>query len=85
MASELMRRSQGPEGSGVTVDLERRVVRDASGFEASFMIDEFRRHCLLEGLDDIGLTLRYESQIAAYEHRRAMAAGFPREVRNGFS
>jgi 3-isopropylmalate/(R)-2-methylmalate dehydratase small subunit len=69
--SELMRRSQEIEGYNVTVDLERCVVQDASGFEVSFSIDEFRRHCLLEGLDDIGLTLRYESQIAAYENGRA--------------
>jgi len=34
---------------------------------ASFEIDEFTRHCLLEGLDDIGLTLQHESEIAAYE------------------
>jgi 3-isopropylmalate/(R)-2-methylmalate dehydratase small subunit len=68
--SELMRRSQGLEGYGLTVDLERCVVRDASSFEAPFLIDDFRRHCLLEGLDDIGLTLRYESQLAAYENRR---------------
>ena len=51
----------------LTVDLERRIVSDASGFSASFAIDDFKRHCLLEGLDDIGLTLLYEADIAAYE------------------
>ena len=44
-------------------------VHDDKGFSASFEIDEFRRRCLLEGLDDIGLTLRHEEQITAYEQR----------------
>jgi 3-isopropylmalate/(R)-2-methylmalate dehydratase small subunit len=68
---ELARRSQETEGYQVTVDLERCVVKDAKGFLASFVIEEFRRGCLLEGLDDIGLTLRYEPQIKAYEQARA--------------
>jgi len=38
---------------------------------AVFQIDEFTRHCLLEGLDDIGLTLQHESDIAAYEARHS--------------
>ncbi len=69
--AELVRRAQGVEDYRLTVDLERRAVHDALGFAASFEIDDFRRYCLLEGLDDIGLTLRYEPQIAAYEERRA--------------
>jgi 3-isopropylmalate/(R)-2-methylmalate dehydratase small subunit len=71
--AELLRRAQesGEPAYAVTVDLERRVVEDARGFSSSFEIDDFRRHCLLEGLDDIGLTLRNEPQIAAYEARRA--------------
>src|SRR2546428_2063396 len=43
----------------LTVDLERRTVTDSRGFSASFAIDDFQRHCLIEGLDDIGLTLLY--------------------------
>ena len=39
----------------------------AVGFSAAFAIDDFQRHCLMEGLDDIGLTLLHESDIAAYE------------------
>jgi 3-isopropylmalate/(R)-2-methylmalate dehydratase small subunit len=54
----------------ITIDLEQRKVHDGRGFSASFQIDEFTRHCLLEGLDDIGLTLQHESEIAAYEARR---------------
>ncbi len=58
----------------VTVDLERRVVSDDQGFSAPFMVDEFRRDCLLNGLDDIGLTLRHEPEIAAYEVRHRPVA-----------
>lgn len=56
-------------GTTVTVDLESREVR-AEGFRAAFAIDDFTRWRLLEGLDDIGLTLRHEDAIAAYETRR---------------
>lgn len=69
--AELMRKAQTTEGYCVTVDLEKCEVRDESGFKASFPFDPFRRHCLLEGLDDIGLTLQHEAEIAAFEARRA--------------
>jgi 3-isopropylmalate/(R)-2-methylmalate dehydratase small subunit len=65
--AELMRQSQEKDGYELTVDLERRKVYDDQGFSASFQVDDFIRHCLLEGLDDIGLTLQHESEIAAYE------------------
>ena len=55
--------------AGVTVDLVAREVR-AEGVTASFELDEDARHRLLEGLDDISLTLRHEADIAAYEARR---------------
>ena len=54
----------------LTVDLERRTVTDGRAFSASFAIDDFQRHCLIEGLDDIGMTLLHESDIAAYERKR---------------
>jgi len=54
----------------LTVDLERRTVTDSQGFSAAFAIDDFQRQCLLEGLDDIGLTLLHEADIAAFERRR---------------
>jgi len=69
--AELVRRARAAEGYQLAVDLERRLVEDGEGFRASFVIDDFRRSCLLEGLDDIGLTLRREALIAAYESRRA--------------
>jgi len=68
--AELMRRAKDTEGYRLTVDLERLEVRDEQGFVAKFAMDEFRRHCLLEGLDDIGLTLQHEAAITAYEARR---------------
>ena len=58
------------DGYEVTVDLEAQEVRDGSGWSASFSIDPFRRECLLNGLDDIGLTLTLESEIAAFEDGR---------------
>jgi 3-isopropylmalate/(R)-2-methylmalate dehydratase small subunit len=68
-AAELMRRSREVPGYELTVDLEQCEVRDDRGFRAKFPIDEFVRHCLLHGLDDIGLTLQHEAEIAAYEAR----------------
>jgi 3-isopropylmalate/(R)-2-methylmalate dehydratase small subunit len=65
--SQLMNRARVHENYRVTVDLERCEVRDDQGFRASFAIDSFVRHCLLNGLDDIGLTLQHEHEIAAYE------------------
>jgi 3-isopropylmalate/(R)-2-methylmalate dehydratase small subunit len=68
--AELLRRTQALEGYRLTVDLENRVVMDTHDFFASFEMDDFRRYCLMEGLDDIGLTLQEELQISAYEARR---------------
>lgn len=51
----------------LTIDLEARTVKDNHGLSATFPMDDFVRHCLLEGLDDIGLTLQHESDIAKYE------------------
>jgi 3-isopropylmalate/(R)-2-methylmalate dehydratase small subunit len=51
----------------ITVDLERQVVVRPDGQEFAFEVDAFRRNCLLNGLDDIGLTLEHAPAIAAYE------------------
>jgi 3-isopropylmalate/(R)-2-methylmalate dehydratase small subunit len=67
--AELMRRSQEREGYSITVDLEKKKVYDDDGFSASFEVDDFVRQCLLNGLDDIGLTLQHEPEIAAYESK----------------
>ena len=66
----LMNRARARDGYEITVDLEARLVRDSAGFSAGFDIDDFQRDCLLNGLDDIGLTLQYETEIAAYENDR---------------
>jgi 3-isopropylmalate/(R)-2-methylmalate dehydratase small subunit len=67
--SDLMRRAGEIAEYQLTVDLEQCEVRDDRGFRAKFQMDEFVRHCLLNGLDDIGLTLQHEAEIAAYEAR----------------
>jgi 3-isopropylmalate/(R)-2-methylmalate dehydratase small subunit len=66
-AAELMRRCSEVPGYELTIDLEKCEVRDDGNFRAKFPMDEFVRHCLLNGLDDIGLTLQHEGDIAAYE------------------
>jgi 3-isopropylmalate/(R)-2-methylmalate dehydratase small subunit len=63
----LMRRAREANDYQLTIDLERCEVRDDQGFRAQFPIDDFVRHCLLNGLDDIGLTLQHEADIASYE------------------
>ena len=65
---ELMRRHT------LTVDLETRTITDENGLAVQFEVNEFQRYCLLEGLDDIGLTLKHEDAIQAYEERRAMTS-----------
>jgi 3-isopropylmalate/(R)-2-methylmalate dehydratase small subunit len=70
--SELTRRAAEIEGYQITVDLEECEVRDDVDFRAKFVVDDFVRHCLLEGLDDIGLTLQHEAEITAYEARHAL-------------
>ena len=54
-------------GAEITVDLERQVVVDPDGRELPFEIDPFARECLLEGLDEIALTLRRAEEIDRYE------------------
>jgi 3-isopropylmalate/(R)-2-methylmalate dehydratase small subunit len=51
----------------ITINLEAQTVTDDEGFSAAFEIDPFRKYCLLNGLDDIGLTLRHEAELDSYE------------------
>jgi 3-isopropylmalate/(R)-2-methylmalate dehydratase small subunit len=60
-------------GSELTVDLERMVVISPDGGELPFELDAMTRHKLLNGLDDIGLTLQHEGEIGAYEAARGIA------------
>lgn len=55
------------EGYELTADLDRQVVITPEGTEYPFEVDSFRKHCLLNGLDDIGLTLQQQDDIRAYE------------------
>src|SRR5439155_18710798 len=68
--AELMKRAKETGGYQLTVDLEKKRVTDAQGFSVGFEIGDFQRDCLLKGLDDIGLTLKHEIEIAAYENNR---------------
>jgi 3-isopropylmalate/(R)-2-methylmalate dehydratase small subunit len=57
----------------LTVSLEEQTVSDGKGFKASFEIDPFRKFCLIEGLDDIGLTLRHAAALDAFETKHNQA------------
>jgi 3-isopropylmalate/(R)-2-methylmalate dehydratase small subunit len=73
--AELARRADNTPNYELTVNLEQKQISDAQGFTASFSIDDSVRHRLLEGLDDIGLTLLHESEIAAYEAKHPLVTG----------
>jgi 3-isopropylmalate/(R)-2-methylmalate dehydratase small subunit len=73
---EIARRASEMADYRVTVDLENGLVQDGQGLRASFQLDEFTRHCLLEGLDDIGLTLQHEAEIAKYESAHPVPAAW---------
>ena len=67
----ILDKSKSNPGFQLTVDLEAKQVRDADEeIVVDFEVDEFRRYCLLNGLDDIGLTLQNEDAIAAFETRQ---------------
>ncbi len=74
--AELAERTAEDPSYGVTVDLIEQTVTDQTGFEASFDIDPFRKHCLLNGLDDIALTLEHEEKISGYERNTANGVRF---------
>ncbi len=66
---ELFRRAEAKEGYKLTADLPDQTISDAQGLKFHFDIDAFRKTVLLQGLDDIGLTLKHEPEITAYEQR----------------
>lgn len=67
VVARLFEEMYASEGYQLTVDLRRKQVITPSGEEISFEVDDFRRQCLLEGLDDIGLTLQSADAIRNYE------------------
>ena len=74
--AEIARRASETPDYRLMVDLENCLVQDEKGLKVNFQIDAFTRHCLLEGLDDIGLTLEHEADIAKYESAHPVPAAW---------
>ncbi|MHC4401172.1 MAG: 3-isopropylmalate dehydratase small subunit [Planctomycetota bacterium] len=70
---DLFARTAAKPAYNLTVDLESRTIIDDAGLLLSFEVDPFRRHCLLNGLDDVALTLEQADKIAAYEKAHGIA------------
>ncbi|MCF6208164.1 MAG: 3-isopropylmalate dehydratase small subunit [Ghiorsea sp.] len=70
----LFAETESNEGYTLNVDLEAQTVTTPSGQVFSFEVDEFRKHCLINGLDDIGLTLQQADKIKTYEEKRQQEA-----------
>jgi 3-isopropylmalate/(R)-2-methylmalate dehydratase small subunit len=69
----LFRECEANEGYRLTVDLEQKKVIRPNGESFGFEVDDFRRHCLLNGLDDIGLTLQVADDIRVFEAKAKAA------------
>jgi 3-isopropylmalate/(R)-2-methylmalate dehydratase small subunit len=69
----LLDRASNRDGYTLTVSLEENSISDSEGFRTSFAIDPFRRDCLLDGLDDIGLTLRHADALDKFEKQHDAA------------
>ena len=67
---KLFQNTSAQPGYRLTVDLAQSAITDSQGLEFSFEVDAFRRQCLLEGLDDIALTLTHEDKITTFERHR---------------
>ncbi|OGT89231.1 MAG: 3-isopropylmalate dehydratase small subunit [Gammaproteobacteria bacterium RIFOXYA12_FULL_61_12] len=70
----LFAQANGPDALRIEVDLASQQLRPEGGEGIGFEVDAFSKHCLLEGLDDIGLTLQHVADIRAYEERRRVEA-----------
>jgi 3-isopropylmalate/(R)-2-methylmalate dehydratase small subunit len=70
----LFKECEATPGYKLTVDLAAQTVTTSAGARFSFKVDAFRKHCLLNGLDDIGLTLQHVGEIKIYEERRKQEA-----------
>lgn len=71
--SQLFAEVQAHEGYQLTVDLAAQTVSTPTGTVFSFHVDAFRKHCLLNGLDDIGLTMQQQDKIRAFEEKHRLA------------
>ena len=58
------------ENARISIDLENQKIKRPDGQEIDFDVDPFRKHCLLEGLDDIGITLRSDEKIVLFEEKQ---------------
>ncbi|WP_417521325.1 3-isopropylmalate dehydratase small subunit [Marinobacter sp.] len=74
IVDQLFQEAEASEGYKLTVDLEAKTVVTPSGESFGFDVDDFRRHCLLHGLDDIGVTLEDAELIKSYEDQRRQTA-----------
>ncbi len=74
IVEQLFQEMYATEGYSLTINLEKQVVVKPSGEEIAFEVDAFRKHCLLNGFDDIGLTLQDADKITAYEEARRKSA-----------
>ena len=74
IVDQLFQEAEAEAGYQLAVDLEARTVTTPSGESFTFEVDDFRRHCLLNGLDDIGVTLEDADVIRAYEDSRRKTA-----------
>lgn len=74
VVDRLFQESEAEAGYQLAVDLEAKTVTTPSGESFSFEVDDFRRHCLLNGLDDIGVTLEDADAIKDYEDKRRQSA-----------
>ena len=74
IVDQLFKETEATQGYKLMVDLEAQTVATPSGQSFAFQVDGFRKFCLLNGLDDIGLTLRHVDKIKAYETRRKAEA-----------
>jgi 3-isopropylmalate/(R)-2-methylmalate dehydratase small subunit len=75
---DLFARAAAHHGYTLTVDLRQLAITDEYGLSLSFEVDAFRRQCLLDGLDDVDLTLRHQAAIATYEEAHGIGCACPR-------
>jgi 3-isopropylmalate/(R)-2-methylmalate dehydratase small subunit len=74
IVDELFKDVYANEGYQLTVNLEEQTITKPDGTKFDFEVDAFRKHCLINGLDDIGLTMQHVEDIKAYEERRKQTA-----------
>ena len=74
IVDQLFRETEANEGYALEIDLPAQTVTTPAGEVFPFEVDAFRKHCLLNGLDDIGLTLQHVDEIKAFEARHRAAA-----------